>query len=266
MTKFWRILKKVLKVAAGLTAGVLFIVVLGSAIKKQNLLVCRNVEVKIDYDSGLAFLRESDIKDKVNFISGDSITGKKLTQINFKTLEAEIKKNPYVKNAEVFVNQQQDIEIEVIQKRPLLRVINSDGVSYYIAEDGDKIPLCDNFTAHVALALGNVEMHKDGRRDSTVQNALFRLMQFVRKDDFLNALVDQVYVDEDGQMDIIPKMGGHTIHFGMADNMQEKFDRLKLFYKEGLQRVGWTKYKAIDLRYKDEVVCERREDTTNKQN
>jgi hypothetical protein len=28
--------------------------------------------------------------------------------------------------------------------------------------------------------------------------------------------------------------------------------------------VGWDKYKTIDLRYKDQVVCEKR-DTTNKQ-
>ena len=73
-----------------------------------------------------------------------------------------------------------------------------------------------------------------------------------------------MYVEADGQMEVIPKIGGQTIRFGMVDeNLPEKFDRLKIFYNEGLRKVGWDKYKTIDLRYKDQVVCERR-DTTNK--
>jgi cell division protein FtsQ len=266
MTKFWRILKKILLAGASVTAAVLFIIVLASAIKKQNSLVCHDLQVKIDYDSGLAFLHESDMKEKVNFLSGGDIRGKRISELNFRAIESEIRKNPYVKSAEVYVDQSQNVTIDIIQKRPILRVINNDGVSYYIAEDGDKVPLCDNFTAHVAIALGAVEMHKDAKRDSTVQDGLYKLILFVRKDDFLNALVDQVSVDEDGQMDIVPKIGGQLIHFGTADKMQEKFDRLKLFYKEGLEKVGWTKYKALDLRYEDEVVCEKRDDIKTNNN
>ena len=265
MKKFWRIMKKVLLVATVLSAAALFVVVLTSAIKKQNQLVCRNIQVKIDYDSGLAFLNEAEIKDKINYMCGGSITGKPLTGIDFRALEITLKKNPFVSNAEVFANQEQDVVVDIVQKRPIMRVINNDGVSYYISEKNERIPVSDNFTSHVAIALGNVAMHKDTKRDSAVQAALYKLILFVRKDDFLNALVDQVYVLENGDMEVIPKIGGQTIRFGAVDeNLAEKFDRLKIFYNEGLRKVGWDKYKTIDLRYKDQVVCEKR-DTTNKQ-
>lgn len=258
-------MKKVLLVATALSATVLFVIVLTSAIQKQSRLVCKSIQVKIDYESGLAFLNETEIKDKVNYLSGGSVTGKTIAGIDFHSMEREIKKNPFVKQAEVFVDQQQNIFVDIIQKRPVLRVINNDGVSYYISENNDRIPLNDNFTTHVAVALGNVEMHKDTKRDSAVQAALYRLIQFVRKDEFLNALVDQVYVQEDGGMDLIPKVGNHIIHFGTADDdMAEKFERLKIFYNQGLKKVGWTKYKTIDLRYKEQVVCEKRDTTNNK--
>jgi cell division protein FtsQ len=254
----------VLLVATVLSAAVLFVIVLTSAIKKQNQLVCRNIQVKIDYDSGLAFLTEAEIKDKIDYLCGGSITGKPLAGIDFRTLEKTVRKNPFVGDAEIFVNQQQGVVVDIVQKRPILRVINNDGVSYYISEKNERIPVSDNFTSHVAIALGNVAMHKDTKRDSAVQAALYKLILFVRKDDFLNALVDQVYVREDGEMEVIPKVGGQTIRFGEVDeNMAEKFDRLKIFYNEGLRKVGWDKYRTIDLRYKDQVVCEKK-DTTNK--
>ena len=258
-------MKRVLLAATILSATALFIVVLTSAIKKQNTLVCRNIQVKIDYDSGLAFLTEAEIKDKINYMCGGSITGKPLTSIDFRAIENTVKKNPYVNNAEIFVDQQQGVVVDIVQKRPVMRVINNDGVSYYISEKNERIPVSDNFTSHVAIALGNVAMHKDTKRDSVVQAALYKLILFVRKDEFLNALVDQVYVLESGEMEVIPKVGGQTIRFGAVDeNLAEKFDRLKIFYNEGLRKVGWDKYKTIDLRYKDQVVCEKK-DTTNKQ-
>lgn len=258
MKKFWRILKKILTIAAVLSCTALFVVVLTSAIKKQDQLVCKNLQVKIDYDSGLAFLNESEIKDRINFLSGENIIGKQLSHVDFKTLEKEVEKNPFVDHAEVFVDQQQTVTVDVIQKRPILRILNNDGVGYYISENNTRIPLCDKFTSHVAVAVGNVETHKDPKRDSTVQSALYNLTQYIRKDEFLNALVDQIYVNENGEMDVLPKVSGHIIHFGKADeNMKEKFERLKIFYNEGLRKVGWNKYKAIDLRYKDQVVCEK---------
>ena len=264
MQKFWRIMKKVLLVASVLSATALFIVVLTSAIKRQNQLVCRNIQVKIDYDSGLAFLTEAEIKEKIDYMCGGKIAGKPLSGIDFSGMEKTIRKNPFVSDAEIFVNQEQDVVVDIVQKRPVMRVINSDGVSYYISEKNERIPVSDNFTSHVAIALGNVAMHKDTKRDSAVQTALYKLILFVRKDEFLNALVDQVYVEADGQMEVIPKIAGQTIRFGLVDdNLAEKFDRLKIFYNEGLRKVGWDKYKTIDLRYKDQVVCERR-DTTNK--
>jgi cell division protein FtsQ len=256
MKKFWRILKKVLTIVAVLSCATLFVVVLTSAIQKQQELTCKGLQVKIDYDSGLAWLSENEVKEHINYLSGQNIVGKRLSQVDFKTLEREVEKNPFVEEAEMFVDQQQTITIDIIQKRPILRILNNDGVGYYLSEKNERIPLCDKFTSHAAVALGNVQTHKDAKRDSTVQTALFNLSKYIRKDEFLNALVDQVYVNENGEMDLIPKVSGHIIHFGKAEeNMVEKFDRLKIFYNEGLKKVGWNKYKAIDLRYMNQVVC-----------
>lgn len=263
MQKFWRILRKIFTIA-GILAGIaLFVVVLTSAVQKQQQLTCKNVQVKIDYESGLALINEEEVLQRLNVLSSGKLVGRVLSEIDFHTLETELEKNPYVYNSEVFTNQKQEIVVQIVQKRPILRVINNNGVSYYIGENSERIPLHRTFTPHVAVALGNVECYKDTKRDSAMQAALYNLIQFVRKDDFLNALVDQVYVTQENEIEIIPVSGMHTICFGKADDrIEEKFNRLKIFYKEGLSKVGWNKYKSIDLKYNNQVVCEKN-DTTN---
>lgn len=262
MKKFWRILKKVLTVAGVLTCAGLFLVVLTSAIKKQNKLVCRNIQVKIDDQTGITFVSENEIREQVSFLVGGNITGKPFADLNLRMLEKEVEKNPFIARAEIYVNQRQDMVVSVVQRRPVIRVINNDGVGYYLGENDERIPLNDKFTPHVAVALGFVATHQDSKRDSTVQSALYQLIQKVRRDDFLNALVDQVYVQENGEMDLLPKVGAGTIHIGRIDEgLNEKFDLLKIFYKDGLTKAGWTKYKTIDLRFTDQVVCEKKGNT-----
>ncbi len=264
MQKFWRILKKILTIASVLAGATLFVIVLTSAIQKQNALVCKSVQIKIDYESGLAFLTETEMTNRLDYLCGGRAVGKTLSRLDFHAIEKEIEKNPFVENAEVYTNQEQAIIVDIIQKRPILRVINNDGVSYYIGEKNERIPLNNIFTVHVAVALGNIVTHADTKRDSTVQAALYNLIQFVRKDEFLNAMIDQVYVNDNGDFDLIPRTGGHVIHFGNpVDSMKEKFERLKIFYKEGLTKIGWNKYKAIDLQFEGQVVCEK-QDTTNR--
>ncbi|MBL0308245.1 MAG: hypothetical protein IPP77_00645 [Bacteroidetes bacterium] len=261
MKRFKFILKRLLVITGVLSAAVLFVVVLTSAIKKQDELVCKNIQVKIDYDSGISFLNEREIKDRINYLSGGNIIGKPLSAVDFRVLEVEMEKNPFVDKAEVYLNQSQEVLVEVNQKRPILRVINNDGVSYYLSEKNERIPLSDNFTPHVAVALGSVETHENMKRDSIVQIALYSLIQQIRKDEFLNAMIDQLIVKETGEIDLIPKSDSHLIHFGLVqeNEIAEKLERLKIFYKEGLNKVGWTNYKSIDLRYKNQVVCEKQE-------
>jgi len=260
MKKFWNILKKVLLILSGLAVVVLFVFVLTSSVQHQNQLVCNAIQVNIDYEKGVSFLMDSDVKQKMDYLSGGSLVGKVLSSVDFRTLEKELEKNPFVEKAEIYTDQEQVVHINVIQKYPILRVINNDGVGYYISDKGEKIPLSDKFTAHVPIALGVVETHEDLYGDSIVLTQLFELTEYIRKDTLLNALVDQIYVHENGEFDIQPKFGYHTIVFGKVDEMMgDKFDRLKLFYQKVLAKFGWEKYQTVNLKFKNQVVCEKRD-------
>jgi cell division protein FtsQ len=42
--------------------------------------------------------------------------------------------------------------------------------------------------------------------------------------------------------------------FGEATHIEGKFKKLELFYRSGINRVGWEKYRTIDIQYKGQVI------------
>ena len=247
-------------VLSALVVVVLFVFTLTSSVQVQQQLVCSSIQVKIDYESGISFLTTDDVISKVNESIDANVIGKPLSSLDLKYIEHSLEQCPFIAYATVYIDHANAIHAEVIQKRPILRVINNDGVGYYISDKGDKIPLCPTFTAHVPVAMGVVETHEDSYGDSIVLLQLFQWAQYLQRDTLIGSLIDHCYVHESGELELFTKFGYHSIEFGRADaEMGEKFEKLKTFYREGMTRVGWEKYSSINLKYKGQVVCVKRD-------
>ena len=77
-------------------------------------------------------------------------------------------------------------------------------------------------------------------------------------DPFWNNQIQQVMVKTDGKVELVPRVGEHIIMLGKPVNVKEKLDRMKIFYTEGLNKVGWNKYSAINLEYDNQVICKKK--------
>lgn len=89
---------------------------------------------------------------------------------------------------------------------------------------------------------------------------LVELAHHLRNDEFLDALVEQIYIKTNGEFVLAPKVGDQVIHLGRykKEITQERLRRLKIFYREGLPYEGWRKYKSFDLRFSDQVIARKR--------
>jgi cell division protein FtsQ len=133
------------------------------------------------------------------------------------------------------------------------------------------MPTSDKYSAPVPIVNGNI-FNKEAEQkigSGVVEKAdtayypsivekVFRMADFIRKSDFWNAQVEQIYVNANGEIEIIPRVGNHLIIFGDINDMEEKFDKLFLFYKEGLSKTGWNQYKTINLTFKGQIVCTKK--------
>ena len=79
--------------------------------------------------------------------------------------------------------------------------------------------------------------------------------KYVDKNNFWKSQIQQIYINLDEEIELIPRVGRHKIIFGDVSDMDEKFKKLMIFYKKGLHYTGWNKYKTINLKFKNQIVC-----------
>lgn len=57
------------------------------------------------------------------------------------------------------------------------------------------------------------------------------------------------------ELSMIPRSGRFTVDLGTTEELWRKLSTLTRFYHEGLDNVGWDKFRHISLRYRGQVVC-----------
>ena len=247
----------ILLVMAGVT-GLVALTTINS--RKQDDVICANVDIQIDHDRDIFFLDQSDIQSILINTFGDSVKGDRIRQIDVGRIEKVIENDPYVQDAETWVDANGEMHIKIVQKQPLARVINRYGVNYYINENANKIPISNKFTSRVPVVTGAIEegtLNSSMIETQVLKNVL-DLTRFIHSNTFWNAQIEQIAVADNGTFELVPKLGDHVIEFGSIDGMEEKFHKLEIFYKDGLSYVGWDKYSKIKLDYKGQVVCEKK--------
>ena len=67
--------------------------------------------------------------------------------------------------------------------------------------------------------------------------------------------IEQLYVNQQNEIEMVPRVGNHKIVLGGADSLETKFMNLLAFYKKAIPAVGWDAYKTINIKYANQVVC-----------
>lgn len=251
--------------AVGLITGLIL-----TGVFHQNRL-CKSIEIKIEYNKAEPFFTEDEI---IAYLinKNDSIVGKKISEINENFIETTLKEIPYVYDAEVFVNMDGNVKIDIIQRKPLIRVINYQNQHFYLDDKGVKMPLKEGCPAKVVIANGNisavyapfsplVEKQRDDTLNlamDTVLNGIYKIAKFLDKNEFFNAQIEEIFVNEAKEIELFPKLGDQIIFLGSVDNLEEKFSKLMILYRESFNKTGWDKYSIINLSYKNQVVCTKR--------
>jgi cell division protein FtsQ len=228
---------------------------------EQEQMRCKSLEVKIEPEADLFFITRDNIVKELTAGKGEStLMGQPVVEFNVGKLENMLELNPFVLNAEVFIDIEGNLRVDVEQRRPVMRVMHHDGSGYYIDENGIKMPLSDSFTAHVPIATGNIYEKLEKTRDTVFSKAgrdVYRLGLYLDKNPFWMAMIEQVEVNAKGELVFIPKIADHLVVLGNAEGLDEKLTHLKIFYKKGLNKLGWDKYKVINLKYTGQIVCEK---------
>lgn len=236
-------------------------VMLSFVAEEQQQLRCKSLDVVIKPESKDFFITRADIVKIITAGQGENVLkGRPVVEFEFGALEDKLELNPFIKDAEVFIDIQGNLRVEVWQRKPIIRVSKNSGKGFYIDEDGIKMPLSDNYTAHVPIATGRIRETVKKIRDTVntdMGKDIYTLAKFIQKNPFWEAMIEQIVVDKNNEIVLIPMIADHKILLGDVSRLEEKLKHLKIFYKKGLNKVGWEKYKVINLKYTGQIVCEK---------
>lgn len=228
---------------------------------KEKHLKVNRVKVVIEPRVLLSFLDSLKVMEILKGENVDrSIVGETGKDMDLDAMEKSLETYPFIESADVSLDLSGRLIVKVLQRSPVLRVINSHQMSYYVAKSGFKMPTHQTFTPRVLVATGNIAetLMDSSSVKSKLLGDLLAIANYCEKDKFWQSQIEQLYVDNYLDIVLIPKVGNHSIVFGSADNLEGKFERLKTFYLQGLNKVGWDAYSRINLKYDSQIVAEKR--------
>lgn len=226
------------------------------------------IDVKINTQGGAELITEEDVK-AIILKDFDSISNKTVQEVDLEGIENSIEKNIYVQDADAYISLDAALNVYVLQSRPIARVFNSHGESFFINTSGRLMPVGSVATEGLVVASGNItEKYKPETKllklDSvsyeecnnvSTLNKIFLIAEAISNDSLLNKIITQIYVNSNKSYELIPIIGSQNILLGDVDELKQKLSNLKIFYKEGYKKFYFEKYKTIDVRFTNQVVC-----------
>lgn len=240
----------------------LLVVVLAlfSAISRKKNSLAGGVEVEVvPLSSGDKLISERDVRQALLASFGNTLEGTELGRLEVERMERVLEGDPFVLDAEAYIDQKNVLHVRIKQREPLLRILDNNGGNYYLDQEGAKMPPSPNFAAHVLVATGNVAPYTPEfmkKKKNTLKD-LFTLTQTLQADEFFASFIQQIHVSNTGEFTLVPLVGDQNIVLGTARKLDDKLRRLKIFYKEGMPYSGWRKYESINLKYNGQVVCRK---------
>lgn len=235
---------------------------------KNSEMMCRELKINLFDTVYSGFYGKADI-EKMLIGKGNKILGYPVKEINTRQMEKKLMSSPYIREAEIYASIDGVMEVDVTQRKPVVRIITRSQNSYYLDEDGYILPARGNFSPHILVANGyfteDSDLQKVPNLDSLSDRKKYRewygalkLARFIGEDSFWKNQVVQLYFNRHQDFELIPRVGAHQIIFGDADDYRIKFKKLKTLYDEGLKYEGWNNYDKINLKYKNQVICTKR--------
>ncbi len=225
---------------------ILFILFLyGFSVGRNNGKIIEKIEV--EFREGDNYFLTHEMVNNLLIQSGNSVVNQLKSSLNLYELEQKVLQNPFVEDATVYVTPRGLLKTYIKQREPIVRLIDSKG-SYYIDKFGVVMPMSSSYSARVPLVF-NVSDPKDIEK-------VKKLMLFVQKDDFLSKEIVGIQRKK-GDFLLEVRSGEHKVNIGDVVNLDIKFKKLKAFYNKALSDKTIEKYKIINIKYHNQVVCEK---------
>lgn len=251
--------EKVLRVL-GIVGGCVLLIVLASSVKNRDMgYRVEDIDVEIENAYENFFVDEADVMSLIMQNEGDSILGDGFTKVSLKEVERRIESHSFVKDAEVFRDLKGHLVVKARQNKPVARLIANSGRNAYIGEEGDLLPVSSKYTARVPVVTGRYIdqlLELKSVKDDAYASQVFELINYINDNKFWSMQIGQIDITSNGKVVMYPQLGDQRLEFGYADDIEKKFKKLEIFFKQIMPTKGWNTYDRVNVEFKDQIICD----------
>ena len=224
-----------------LVTVILFGFLLSFSLKRFNNAKMENVSINMNQSkTPVYFIDEKDIKDLVKQYNPT----RKIGDVKIPELEKKINENPFVDSANVYMNLNGNLNVDIKQRIPIFR-LNKNGKDFYVDEKGVEFPISRNFSYPCMLVMGDV--------DASEYQELGQLVEKIDKDDFSKKYFIGIKKEKDSY-NLLTSDGNYKVEIGDLDNIDFKVKGFKTFVEKYLVYQNPNKYKKISVKYNNQIV------------
>ena len=265
-------MKNWLKIALWSFFGLCVVVLVIISQKAQSEKVLEDPVIKVHVNGENEFITSDEALEELRH-EGLVWENQTRGELDVEKIEAHLRKISQVKAIKVFSLLGGNWEIDVETRKPIARIYNKFGGSFYLDSEGVTMEVSRRHAARVLVITGDISdriqsvsvddiINNDSLKSIRKLDDIYRISRYVCDDPLFRSLIGQIHLKKNGDFVLVPLVGDQKIIFGSAyseKEVSEKFKKLRIFYKEAMPYAGWDTYKEISLKYEDQIVCKKKE-------
>lgn len=180
--------------------------------------------------------------------------GRKIRLFDRKALTAALQQNPWFNKIESTNVDGSCLTLHLSTKAPVAIVFAPNADPLILADNGQLLPdepSCHNLPV-INGDIAAVKAHTQVKKNSRLYNA-YQIARTISSNPDHLAQYPQIFVRNDGQVELYSILGDHTVLLGNGEHLSEKFANLDAAYANGILDAG--SYKSLDLRFHNRIYA-----------
>ncbi len=259
-------MKKVLNRILWITALIITLVATVFANIEYHKRPTQDLKVEMAWSLNPTLASVDGVKKKI-LDKSPHIVGQRIENLKLEEIESKVAENSQFTDVRAFLKINGDIVMKLKSRKAILRVFDEKGYNLYLGKGKVLMGTSLSNSQRLLVASGHlpylspeekIRVLNDERKLPQIYSDVYDLAELIHDDEFLDALIDQIYITKKGEAELIPKIGVKLIEFGNFENMEKKLENLKTFYINGKDIVDWQKYRSINIKFDNQVVCSKK--------
>ena len=220
---------------------IIFGFLLSFSLKRFNNKPIENVTVKLAKTKNpVYFIDEKEVKEIVKKANPT----KRIGDIDIPELEKKLNLLPAVDSANVYLNLNGTLNLDIKQRIPVFRLSKGDQ-NFYVDEKGNEFPISKNYSYPCMLIRGDVKKSE--------YKKLAELVDKIDRDDFSKKYFIGISKEKESY-NLLTSEGNYKVEIGDLDRIDMKVKGFKTFVEKYLINQNAEKYSKISVKYDNQIV------------